>query len=171
MDGSGMEGKIGAAAVLYQNGQRVKAVCYLLGAETEHTVHKGELVGIVLGIHLARTMQGNCTKVNISLNNQVAIQSIAHARPNTGQHVMENILSEIEDELSDHRRLQIEFTWVPGHKGIQGNKVADKEAKKAITESASRPSNHPRWLQEPLPSNLLAVKQECKRLAKEGARE
>ncbi|CCA76508.1 hypothetical protein PIIN_10501 [Serendipita indica DSM 11827] len=170
-DGSGMEGKIGAAAVLYRNGRRVKAVRYLLGAETEHTVHEGELVGIALGIHLARTMQGNRAKVNISLDNQAAIQSITRARPNAGQHVVENILSEIEDELSDYRRLRMEFTWVPGHEGIQGNEAADEEAKKAITEGASRPSEHPRWLREPLPSNLSAVKQECKRLAKEGARE
>lgn len=54
---------------------------------------------------------------------------------------------------------------------MQGNEAADEEAKKAITEGASGLSEHPKWLRKPLPSNLSAAKQECKRLAKEEARE
>ncbi|CCA76397.1 hypothetical protein PIIN_10390 [Serendipita indica DSM 11827] len=72
-DGSGMEGKIGAAAVLYQDGRRVKAIRHLLGKDTEHTVHEGELVGIALGLHLAKTAQGPIARINISLDNQAAI--------------------------------------------------------------------------------------------------
>ncbi|CAG7850839.1 SubName: Full=Uncharacterized protein {ECO:0000313/EMBL:CCA73447.1} [Serendipita indica DSM 11827] len=168
-DGSGMEGMISAAAVLYRNGRRVKTVRCLLGTNTQHTVHEGELVGIALGIHLAKSIPAKVAKVNISLDNQAAIQSITHLGANAGQHVVARISS--KDQLSVQRALRIEFTWVPGHEGVQGNEAADEEAKKAITEGASGLSEHPKWLRKPLPSNLSAAKQECKRLAKEEARE
>lgn len=51
VDGSGYKGGIGAAAILYE-GTRVIAVRrYHLGKATKYTVHNGEAVGIIMGIH------------------------------------------------------------------------------------------------------------------------
>jgi hypothetical protein len=51
-DGSGMEGKIGAAAVLYRNGRAKTELRYKLGAQRHHTVYEGEGIGAILGTKL-----------------------------------------------------------------------------------------------------------------------
>lgn len=53
-DGSGFEGGIGAAAVLYRGNNEPKTLKYHLGPATEHTVYKGEGVGAMLGMELLR---------------------------------------------------------------------------------------------------------------------
>jgi hypothetical protein len=51
-DGSGIEGNIGVAAVLYCNGRLHKLLKCQLGLVLHHTVHKGELVGVGLEFDL-----------------------------------------------------------------------------------------------------------------------
>jgi len=41
-DGSGIEGMIGAAAVLYRGGRMKRVLRYQLGTDEEHTVYEGE---------------------------------------------------------------------------------------------------------------------------------
>jgi len=48
--------------------------------------------------------------------------------------------------------------WMPGHKGIEGNKKADEEAKKAITERSSNQNALPKALKKTLPHRKLAMK-------------
>ena len=51
--GSGMEGKIGMAAVLYQNGLRhLTKSHHQLGSQRHHTVYEGEGIGAMLGTKL-----------------------------------------------------------------------------------------------------------------------
>ncbi|CAG7849766.1 SubName: Full=Uncharacterized protein {ECO:0000313/EMBL:CCA76123.1} [Serendipita indica DSM 11827] len=182
-----MEGKIGAAAVLYQDGRRVKAIRHLLGKDMEHTVHEGELVGIALGLHLAKEARGPIARINISLDNQVAIQSVAQCSAKAGQHINATVRREItalraeqerrelaessDDALSDRVTSRMELMWLPGHEAAEGNEAADKEAKKAITEGTSSRDDLPGWLRHSLPANLSAVKQELKRITKTEARD
>lgn len=51
-NGSGMEEKIGVAAVLYRNGRAKTILCYQLGLQRHHMVYKGEGVGVILGTKL-----------------------------------------------------------------------------------------------------------------------
>jgi hypothetical protein len=55
MDGSALEGKVGAAAVLMRKGRHTQTLRFHLGPESEHTVHEAELVGILLGLHILST--------------------------------------------------------------------------------------------------------------------
>ena len=43
-------------------------------------------------------------------------------------------MKEILELISDHKKLKntVMFCWLPGHAGIKGNEMADKEAKAAI---------------------------------------
>ena len=38
LDGLGIEGMAGVAAIMFRNGQEVKSICYLLGPLTQHYV-------------------------------------------------------------------------------------------------------------------------------------
>ena len=51
-DSSGFEGKIGGAAVLRRRGEKKKTLKFHLGSETQHTVYKGEEVGMILAAEL-----------------------------------------------------------------------------------------------------------------------
>ena len=53
-DGSGYEGQVGAAAVLYQDGEVRSRRRMRLGSIWHHTIYKGEGVGVILGLELIR---------------------------------------------------------------------------------------------------------------------
>jgi hypothetical protein len=47
-DGSGHEGGVGAAAILYINGTKRDSLQYYLGTDKQHTVYEAEVVGLIL---------------------------------------------------------------------------------------------------------------------------
>jgi len=51
-DGSGMDGDIGAATVLYRNGEMKAILKRHLGSEDRHTVFEAEVVGLSLAAEL-----------------------------------------------------------------------------------------------------------------------
>ncbi len=55
LDGSALEGKVGASAVMLHKGRHTRTLHYHLGLDMEHTVHEAELAGILLGLHLLGT--------------------------------------------------------------------------------------------------------------------
>jgi hypothetical protein len=52
-DGSSYRNGVGAVAVLYINGNEMDSLKFQLGTACEHTIFEAELVGIILGTHLA----------------------------------------------------------------------------------------------------------------------
>src|ERR1700733_10040780 len=52
----------------------------------------------------------------------------------------------------------ITIQWITGHKGVEGNELADEQAKKAITEGSSNTSELPRILKKALPHCKSAIK-------------
>lgn len=54
-DGSGYEGAIGAAAILYRDGRPPQFLQYLLGKKQEHGVFEAKAVGVMLAAELLRT--------------------------------------------------------------------------------------------------------------------
>ena len=51
-DGSGIEGMVGVAMIMFWNGQEVKSIHYLLGPLTHHTTYEAEVVGVLLALEL-----------------------------------------------------------------------------------------------------------------------
>ena len=78
-DGSGMEGKIGAVAVLYRNGRMKTKLWYKLGAQQHHTVYEGEGVGAVLGTKLISKEWGVWSAI-IYIDNQASIMATSVLR-------------------------------------------------------------------------------------------
>ena len=63
-DGSGLDGRVGAAAVMYRRGREPKVLHYNMGLLTEHTVFEAEAVGVILALHML-TMEWHVRKASI----------------------------------------------------------------------------------------------------------
>jgi ribonuclease HI len=135
-DGSGMEGKIGAAAVLYRNGNLKTKLRYQLRSQQHHTVYEGEGIGAVLGTKLI-SKEWNIRSANIYIDNCASITATQLTKPNPGHYIFDALHKSIAVVRKRHRGIKITVKWVPGHKGIEGNEQADEEVKKAIMEGSN----------------------------------
>jgi ribonuclease HI len=156
-DGSGMDGKIGAAAVLHRNGRRKAHIRYRLGTQTQHTVYEGEAVGALLGIKLISKEWG-VRSATLCIDNQAVIKATQLTKPSAGHYIIDALHEDIDALRKKHLGIHLRITWTLGHEGIVGNKQADEEAKKAITENSSNRTELPRLLKKTLPQSKSAVK-------------
>ena len=160
-DGSAIDGKVGAAAVLTRAGNPPRALHLHLGPESEHTVHEAELVGILLGMHLISTEKHGSTSFALGVDNQAAIKAFQSTLRNPAHHLARETLR-IANQVQKRRRkgsYELKIRWTAGHEGIEGNEDADREAKKAAKGKTSDKKILPSYLRKPLLINPSAVKQ------------
>ena len=115
-DGSGIEGKIGAAAY---NSVTNEASHQYLGSKAQFSVFTTELTAV----HLAIKQLWNhyeCRTCRIHFDSQAAIKAIDHPRRQSGQTIIKDILESIDDITNEHTHLQLEIIWIPGHAEIEG---------------------------------------------------
>ena len=86
-DGSGFEGSIGAAAVLYRNGALKSRRRMLLGSVKNHTVYKGEGVEMILGLELIREEREVDGIVSMGTDNTAAIIATHAIKPGPSHHI------------------------------------------------------------------------------------
>jgi len=129
MDGSAMKGKVGAVAVLLRAGKPACNLHFHLSLEDKHTVHKAELVGILLGIHLINTERKSGTSFAIGSDNQAAIKAFQSNLRSPGQHLAREALR-LAHQIH-HRKRKTKYAlmlrWTAGHEGIEGNKAVDQD--------------------------------------------
>jgi ribonuclease HI len=138
-DGSGIEGKVGAAAVLYKNGICAQSLRYQLGTLEEHITYEAEAVGVTLALELITRERGTAT-ATILLDNQAVIQSLSHVHAKPAQHIIgeaHNMANRLVAPTR-RRRVKLNITWISGHDDVEGNEEEDKEAKKAAAGKATR---------------------------------
>jgi ribonuclease HI len=162
-DGSGYKGGIGAAAVLFENGIRKKTLKYSLGPDTEHTVFEGEVIGVLLGIHLANASalaRSGSVPVSISLDNQATIASLNNQKPRPSQTILDWIHDALE-KCNEDVAEALEIIWVPGHRGSRGNEAADIAAKEAAEGETSNRKDLPQVFRKrkETPVSAAAAKQ------------
>ena len=75
IDGSGIKGHIGVAAVLYWNGVLESRRRMQLGSSKHHTVYEGEGVGMILGIELLREERQLEGMVSMGTDNTAVISA------------------------------------------------------------------------------------------------
>lgn len=154
-DGSGIDGLAGAAAVLFNGRIEIASMRVCLGPLTEHTVHEGEAVAAVLGLHMIqkhiRQPPGAKFRgaVNIGIDNHAILKAKYTGRPHSGYHILKSIpamIRSIRDSMAEPHRMTM--MWTPGHEDILGNERADEEAKAAAqgTKELSPPAQLPRCL-------------------------
>jgi ribonuclease HI len=124
MDGSGINGRIGAAA--YSPQLEVGFKSYL--GETAHfTVYSGEQQGIDLAYQLITDYEPS--EVDIFADNQAAIQAVNNPRCQSGQYFLRRICTKITAHAAKGIRVNIHS--IPAHIGVAGNEAVDKLAKEA----------------------------------------
>jgi len=168
-DGSGIEGMIGAAAVLYRGGELKGKLRYQLGSEKKHTMYEGEGVGMILGLELIRK-EANARRVTIGIDNQPGICAVITMQSTPSHYIWDLFHNQLRIMLTKHQNLEIQIRWTPGHIGIDGNEEADKEAKQAAVEGSSPQQRLPKALRKKLPYSRSAAKQAFMAKLKQKAR-
>ena len=129
-DGSGINKKIGTAAV-YPATIEVRRM--YIGSSEWYTVYSAELCGIVIALEMIYAIRGlikKDKKVIINTDNQASIQAIEDPGKHSGQAFVIAVIQWIS--LLREEGYTIELHWIPAYIGIDGNEIADKEAKEAI---------------------------------------
>ena len=147
-DGSAYKGKVGAAVVLICPGCPVRTLHFHLGPESEHTVHEVELIGIVLALHLIKTEKNKKAPFSIGTDNHTAIEAFQSNMRKPAHNTAREALH-LGNMLKKHTRgknFSLTLHWMAGHVGIPGNKLADKEAKRAAQGLSSTKNILPTYL-------------------------
>jgi len=140
-DGSAHRGNIGTAAVLMRKGKKVKSLRYRLGMDEEHTVFKVEVVGILLGLQLIKMEASRRSKASIGIDNQGILKALKSKLNRVGHYLAMEIVSTATSlRKKKGKGFTLMLNWTAGHIGIEGNKEADKEAKKAVDGDTSNTS-------------------------------
>jgi ribonuclease HI len=129
--------------------------------DTQHTIFKAELIGIILGLTLLESEPDiDKAKVMIGVDNQVAIQSIGNLASKLGHQHAEAIFGMINKLKSRYawRGFELTMQWVAGHEDIEGNEMADILAKQAAKGHSSHTNLLPKMLTKgPLPASIAAL--------------
>ncbi len=104
---------------------------------------------------------------------QAAIKALASDLRSPGHHLarealcLANRIKKVKKKAKK-TKATITIRWTAGHEGIEGNKMADREAKEAAKGHTSDTKHLPCYLRKPLLINPSALKKaHSKRLKKE----
>ena len=96
-------------------------------------VQEAELIGLLLGMHLIKTENKGNTSYVLGTDNQAAIKTLTMDLVTLGQHIALNFLKTATtvQKKRGTGKYVLTLRWMAGHSGIEGNEIADREAKAA----------------------------------------
>lgn len=159
-DGSGIDGRIGAAAVLYRHGVEVSSIRVEVGRIACHTVFEGEGVGGGIGIALLTREPEVRGKVTVVIDSQPAARATTSYLSNPSHWIWDEWHKRCRELLGRHNEVTLTLRWAPGHRDIPGNERADEEAKKAAQIGSSPIDDIPVAYRPTLPYSKSAVRQD-----------
>jgi hypothetical protein len=86
-DGSALNKKVGAAAILIRPGQRNRILHHHLSSTKEHDNYEAELVAILMGLHLINTEKSGNVSFALGVDNHAAIKALTSDLTHSGQNV------------------------------------------------------------------------------------
>jgi len=146
LDGSGYEGHISVAAVLYRGGEEKCSIRKFMGSEERHMVFKAELLGLSLAVEMVKG-ERQVWSLTIRVDSQAAMHAIGHRRAIPGQHLVEAFHEQVAAVWNKHPSIEIRVRWTPGHEGIQGNERVDREANRRPRASRANDAGY-QWCAE-----------------------
>ncbi|GJF00314.1 RNA-directed DNA polymerase-like protein [Phanerochaete sordida] len=160
-DGSDFRDGVGAAAVLFRGrAPSTKSLRIHLGPSSQHTVYESELAGVLLGLHMIRKEPGLVSKASIALDNKAAVLALRSRRSTPGHHLLDAVHQLEQAVKTRHPGIKTTIRWVPGHLGVDGNELADEEAKKAAQNDSSPSQSLPTYLRNSsLPTSVSKLRQ------------
>jgi RNase H len=72
-------------------------------------------------------------------------------KPSTGHYIFNAFHHSMMELCKKHIGIRVKIKWVPGHKSVEGNEMADKQVKKVITEGSSAMDELPKFHRNRLP--------------------
>ncbi|MEW8546767.1 MAG: reverse transcriptase domain-containing protein [Candidatus Thiodiazotropha sp.] len=138
-DGSalGNPGPTGAGAVVYLDGYQSSPILLKKGVSPMSNNYTGELVGIQIALEFITDLHDkagvNGRSIHIFTDCQGAIISAFNNQIPKNKIDIILKIKECVNQILDNGN-QIQVHWVPGHKDIAGNELADFQAKEAATE-------------------------------------
>lgn len=162
-NGSSTNGKVGAAASLYIDFEHIAMLRFHLGNDTKHMVFKEEAVSLILATRLLSSRNEATFPATIFADNQVVIRSGANPSVKPGHYLLLHF-RKLVCHLQDKKDLDdkaISLNWIARHSDIEGNELADREAKLAALrkDKASHHRGLPKTLHKSLPQSTSATKQ------------
>lgn len=155
-DGSAVDGKVGAAAVLYKGTTVAKTIRYHIGSAKHHGSYEAEAVAMVLGSASLGNTTERIERCTFFVDCQSAIQAVEGRAPKPASYIWDLFHQMMDANRRRQPRLVVEIHWIPGHQGVEGNEQADEEAKKAAGGDGTDERELPMELREGLPFNVLS---------------
>ena len=144
-DGSafGNPGPTGAGGVVYLDGYEAAPVLLKKGVSPWGNNFTGELVGIQISLEfIAEVSQVEDRDIHIFTDCQGAIISAFHNQiPKNKIGIITSIKESIQQISEKGNRIHVH--WVPGHKEIAGNELADQQAKAGAQEMVAAQDHGP----------------------------
>ena len=150
-------------ASLYIDFSHVATLRYHLGKDTEHTVFKAEGVGLILATQLPLSRNEATFPATIFADNQAVIRSGVRPTAKPRHYLLLHFRTLVRhlQEKKDLDNTSLNLNWIAGHTDIEGNELADREAKLAALRSDKASPHHklPKMLRTCLPLSTSAIKQ------------
>ena len=157
-DGSGLNGGIGAAAILYKKGQftPITKLKLFIGSSKKHNTYEAETIGAILATWAIRSCIGTAGKrVSLYIDNQSVIAAVSNPKAKSGQH-----LTMMLNRLANESACYLELRWISSHSKVKGNEKVDELAKDAANGRSSAGTSLPQALREPVLVSASATKQD-----------
>jgi ribonuclease HI len=163
-DGSGKDGHIGAAAILYHGFRVPRTARFHVGQSNKHTVFEGEGIGQLLGLKLLQNTGRNLNGVEVSMcvDSHAAIMRHNARTKTAAEYIFKEIHATANEIKNKFPNVKLKVRWTPGHAGIPGNEAVDKEAKKAADNPESNTNARFGILARNLPVSRSAHLQQLK---------
>ena len=114
-------------------------------------------MGILLVSHLLKS-ERHWQEAEIRLDSHAAIDALSLTKPAPCHYLVDEVHKLLKAAKRGHPTANLVIRWIPGHVNIEGNELADTEAKRAARGDASPDSALPTMLRNPLPASTSAVR-------------
>ena len=119
---------LGVGLAIYKNQELIYSRSWNLGPK--QLVYNGELEGLVKATEALSTIAYSGASIKVFSDNKAGLFRLRNLNDNPGQLALLQVLN--YSNIIRDKGASIELIWVPGHRNIKGNELADKLAKEGL---------------------------------------